>query len=168
MLKGKELGDAIRAALQQNGKTPAEAARYFNVKPPSVSGWMSTGRISKGNFNKLMHWLDKTPIEHWGLNDHHRPSNSAWTAEEPIRAYAAQTPSTATPIPLSQAVARIAEHLTSLGDYDVETAKLLLSTLAQDPRMPDVVTAGLLGLKPPRTATKHQTPAENERAPRAA
>lgn len=69
MLKGKELGDAIRVALKQNEKTPADAARHFGVKPPSVSGWMSTGRITKDNFNELVAWLNLTPFSHWGLND---------------------------------------------------------------------------------------------------
>jgi hypothetical protein len=67
MLTGIELGRAIRAALEQNGKTPADAARHFNVRPPSVSGWMATGRISKTHFNDLVRWLDKTPLSHWGL-----------------------------------------------------------------------------------------------------
>jgi len=67
MLTGKDLGEAIRLALEQNGKTPADAARHFGVKPPSVSGWMSTGRITKTNFNELVRWLVKTPLSHWGL-----------------------------------------------------------------------------------------------------
>ncbi len=66
MLKGKELGSAIRQALADNGKTAADAARYFNVKPPSVSGWLSTGRISKENFDRLRVWLSKTPDAYWG------------------------------------------------------------------------------------------------------
>lgn len=74
MLTGQELGKAIRTALEQNGKTPADAARHFKIKPPSISGWMSTGRISKENFNQLVHWLDKTPLSHWGLVDY-RVSN---------------------------------------------------------------------------------------------
>lgn len=69
MLKGKELGEAIRTALKQNDKTPADAARHFNIKPPSVSGWMTTGRISKDNFHKLGAWLTRTPHSHWGLDD---------------------------------------------------------------------------------------------------
>ena len=66
MLKGKELGTAIRKALADNGKRPSDAAAYFNVKAPSVNGWLKTGRISKENFNRLVRWLDKTPVEFWG------------------------------------------------------------------------------------------------------
>lgn len=69
MLTGKELGEAIRTALKDNEKTPADAARHFGIKPPSVSGWMATGRISKGNFDQLTTWLSKTPRSHWGLSE---------------------------------------------------------------------------------------------------
>ncbi len=68
MLKGKELGAAIKQALIDNGRTAADAARHFNIKPPSVSGWISTGRISKENFDRLRAWLDKTPDAHWGAH----------------------------------------------------------------------------------------------------
>jgi SOS-response transcriptional repressor LexA len=66
MLTGKELGRAIAKALADNGKTQADAARYFVVKPPSVSGWIKTGRISKDNFDRLRSWLTKTPDSFWG------------------------------------------------------------------------------------------------------
>lgn len=66
MLTGSKLGAAIAAALEQNGKTQADAARLFGVKAPSVSGWIKTGRISKSNFDQLRSWLVKTPPEHWG------------------------------------------------------------------------------------------------------
>lgn len=66
MLTGEKLGQAIETALEQNGKTKAEAARFFGVQPPSVSGWIKTGRISKDNFDRLRAWLVKTPAEHWG------------------------------------------------------------------------------------------------------
>ncbi len=66
MLTGKELGAAIKEALAQNGKSQADAAQYFGIKAPSVSGWIKTGRISKANFDALRVWLTKTPPEHWG------------------------------------------------------------------------------------------------------
>lgn len=66
MLTGKELGEAIARALEDNGKSQAEAARHFGVKPPSVTGWIKTGRISKDNFDKLRLWLSKTPDAYWG------------------------------------------------------------------------------------------------------
>lgn len=66
MLTGRELGEAIAAALEQNGKTRADAARHLEVAAPSVSGWIKTGRISKENFDKLRHWLTRTPDSYWG------------------------------------------------------------------------------------------------------
>jgi hypothetical protein len=71
MLTNEKLGKAIEEALVQNGKKKADAARYFDVKPPSISGWVKTGRISKSNFEKLCAWLDKTPRSHWGLDEIH-------------------------------------------------------------------------------------------------
>lgn len=68
MLTGQDLGEAIAKALEENGKSQAEAARFFGVKPPSVTGWLKTGRISKDNFDKLRSWLTKTPDSHWGAN----------------------------------------------------------------------------------------------------
>jgi len=67
MLTGQALGTAIAQALADNGKTQADAARFFGVKPPSVTGWIKTGRINKSNFDKLRIWLDKTPDSHWGV-----------------------------------------------------------------------------------------------------
>lgn len=66
MLTGKELGAAIEEALKQNNKTKADAARHFGVAPPSITGWIKTGRISKDNFDKLRVWLVNTPSSHWG------------------------------------------------------------------------------------------------------
>lgn len=65
MLTRSELGAAIAAALEQNGKTQADAARFFGVKAPSVSGWIKTGRISKDKLDKLRAWLHQTPQDHW-------------------------------------------------------------------------------------------------------
>lgn len=66
MLTGQELGKAIADALEQNGKSRADAARYFGVAAPSVSGWIKTGRISKDKLDRLRFWLTKTPDSHWG------------------------------------------------------------------------------------------------------
>lgn len=68
MLTGKALGEAIKSALDKAKMTQADIARHFKVKPPSVSGWLTTGRISKPNFEKLRLLL-ATVVgpEHWGL-----------------------------------------------------------------------------------------------------
>lgn len=75
MLKEKEeLGKAILEAIIMNGYTKADAARRFNVKPPSVTGWIQTGRISKGKFDELRRWLSKTPASHWGIDEESKNS----------------------------------------------------------------------------------------------
>lgn len=84
MLTGKELGAAIESALEKNGKTKADAARYFNVKAPSVSGWIKTGRISKANFDKLRVWLSQTPPSHWGAESPPLSSASEESAAQQI------------------------------------------------------------------------------------
>lgn len=68
MLTGKALGDAIKSALDKATMSQADVARKFKIKPPSVSGWITTGRISKPNFEALRHLLsDFVGPEHWGL-----------------------------------------------------------------------------------------------------
>ncbi len=43
-------------------------ARHFGVKPPSVSGWITTGRIDKHRLNELFDYFsDTVPPSHWGL-----------------------------------------------------------------------------------------------------
>ncbi len=69
MLKsGPELGTAIRAALETVGlRGPAAVSREFGVKPPSVSGWFSTGRISKSNLIEIIQRTrGNVPLNHWG------------------------------------------------------------------------------------------------------
>jgi len=68
MLTGVKLGKAIESALILKKISKAEVARLFGVKPPSVAGWINTGRISKPNFEKLRQFLaDVVGPEHWGL-----------------------------------------------------------------------------------------------------
>ncbi len=68
MLTGKALGAAIKSALEKAEMTQAYVARHFKIKPPSVSGWITTGRISKPNFEELRLLLAKVVgPEHWGL-----------------------------------------------------------------------------------------------------
>lgn len=68
MLTGKPLGKAIKLALEKATLSQADVAREFGIKPPSVSGWISTGRISKPHFEKLRQRLSKfVGPEHWGL-----------------------------------------------------------------------------------------------------
>jgi hypothetical protein len=68
MLTGKELGKAIRQALEGMGLKPSEAAVKFGVKQPSVNGWYDTGAIKKGTLEEIKKFAAvKFGPEHWGL-----------------------------------------------------------------------------------------------------
>ena len=60
MLSGIELGRAIEAARIKKGVSKADMARTFKVRPPSISGWIDNGRISKENFNLVMEYFADT------------------------------------------------------------------------------------------------------------
>lgn len=68
MLTGKQLGDAIRTALEMKKKRPADLATHFHVRPPSVQGWLSKGTISKSKLPELWNYFsDVVGPEHWGM-----------------------------------------------------------------------------------------------------
>lgn len=68
MLTGTDLGDAIERARKLKGVKKSEMARHFAVKPPSVNGWVKTGRIDKHKLSMLfVYFADVAPPSHWGL-----------------------------------------------------------------------------------------------------
>lgn len=70
MLTGKELGEAIREAIEKKGVTKREVARVFEVKPPSIQDWVNKGTVSKDKLPALwMYFEDVVGPEHWGLNE---------------------------------------------------------------------------------------------------
>lgn len=69
MLSGKPLGEAIEQARKAKGISKSDLATLMGVKPPSVSGWINTGRIDKANLLKLIAFsADVVPISHWQLD----------------------------------------------------------------------------------------------------
>lgn len=69
MLTGKELGAAIESARIAKGVSKKKLAEDFGVKPPSVQGWVNTGRINKSALMRLMDYFsDVAGPEHWGLS----------------------------------------------------------------------------------------------------
>lgn len=69
LLTGKELGAAIESARLEKGLSKAEMAKIFSVTPPSVQGWITTGRIDKAKlFEMIRYFSDVLGPEHWGLN----------------------------------------------------------------------------------------------------
>lgn len=68
MLTGEKLGEAIAQAITMKGVTKADVARHFEVKPPSVQGWIKKGRIGKERLGDLFsYFADVCGPDHWGL-----------------------------------------------------------------------------------------------------
>lgn len=64
----QHLGTKLAAAMVEKGVGPAEVARHFDVKQPSVQGWMRTGRILKSRLPALSAYFNK-PLEWWLLSE---------------------------------------------------------------------------------------------------
>jgi len=75
MLKGKELGQAIKKAIELklelgSAKSKTEIARHFDVRLPSVYDWINKGSISKDKLTKLFDYFsDVAGPQHWGIPD---------------------------------------------------------------------------------------------------
>ena len=68
MLTGPELGAAIEAARIAKGVSKKQLADDFQVKPPSVQGWVKNGRIDKSKLmNVIAYFADVVGPDHWGL-----------------------------------------------------------------------------------------------------
>lgn len=68
MHTGKELGDALREAMRLKNVKQKQLALEFGVAQPSVSEWLSLGRISKSHIPKLLYYFkDQVGPDHWGL-----------------------------------------------------------------------------------------------------
>ncbi|MCX7825641.1 MAG: hypothetical protein N2689_08780 [Verrucomicrobiae bacterium] len=68
MLTGKPLGAMIATAIKRKNVKQVDVARRFDVKPPSVSSWVATGRIDKEKLSALWRYFsDVTVPQEWGL-----------------------------------------------------------------------------------------------------
>lgn len=68
MLTGIELGAAIDAAREKKKISKKAFAAAFKVTPPSVQGWVRTGRIDKAKLIEVIRYFaDVVGPEHWGL-----------------------------------------------------------------------------------------------------
>lgn len=68
MYTGKQLGEAIKSAIELKGVRKADVARAFGIKPPSVTSWIQTGRIDKTHIDKLVsYFADVVRPEHFGI-----------------------------------------------------------------------------------------------------
>ncbi|HHM8950267.1 TPA: helix-turn-helix transcriptional regulator [Pseudomonas aeruginosa] len=70
MLTGPQLGAAIEAARLAKKMSKKALAEQFGVKPPSVQGWINTGRIDKAKLIELISFFSSVVgAEHWGLSE---------------------------------------------------------------------------------------------------
>ncbi|WP_338459533.1 S24 family peptidase [Pseudomonas sp. TE3-3-F2023] len=94
MLTGPELGAAIEAARIAKGVSKKQLADDFQVKPPSVQGWVKNGRIDKSKLmDVIAYFADVVGPEHWGLRPgftyESLPDVASATVEEPVPTSAA-------------------------------------------------------------------------------
>ena len=69
MYTGEKLGIAIREAIKRKGVNQKTVAEVFDVKQPSVSGWIKHGRVSKEHIDKLIEYFsDVVPPSHFGID----------------------------------------------------------------------------------------------------
>jgi len=70
MLTGQELGAAIDAARLIKNLSKKALAEHFRIAPPSVQGWIKTGRIDKSKLIEVIDFFsDVVGPEHWGLSE---------------------------------------------------------------------------------------------------
>jgi hypothetical protein len=72
MHTGKELGEAIRVAIEKKidlGVSKKQIAVAFGIKEPSIADWIKKGSIGKERLPKLWRYFsDVVDMEHWGLS----------------------------------------------------------------------------------------------------
>ena len=66
MLDNADMALAIRAAIEQSGRSQKQIADEFGVTEQAVSGWLRTGKIDKRKIPKLAALTSK-PLSHFGL-----------------------------------------------------------------------------------------------------
>lgn len=68
MHTGKDLGNAIRAAMELKNVKQGAVGKAFGVAQSSVSEWLKFGRVHKKHLTKLFDYFsDVVGPEHWGL-----------------------------------------------------------------------------------------------------
>jgi hypothetical protein len=135
MLKGPQLGDALREAMKRKGVGPTALARVFKIKSPSVHDWLKTGRIGREKLDDLVRYFsDVCTPEHWGITAPSVLTPSAAFVREPESAAYGQVrnapPGFLEPINLSerqQHLRRVFNSLVSeLSDRQCDVLALLL------------------------------------------
>lgn len=115
MLKGKEFGQAIDAAItlkieSGGARSKAEIARHFKVQPPSLSDWVKKGSIAKERLPDLWaYFADVVGPEHWGLTTKEWPSGLSSSA---AGRHSRHVPESTLPWPLKKSTAERIRALT--------------------------------------------------------
>lgn len=140
MLTGPELGAAIDAARIAKGVSKKQLADDFQVKPPSVQGWVKNGRIDKSKLmDVIAYFSDVVGPEHWGL----RPGFSYESIQDVTSEPAAELPPTSAADMVRAMLAKQGKNLS-----DSARAQLIAAAEATDEG--NVITAdftrpGLVG-----------------------
>lgn len=140
MLTGPELGAAIDAARIAKGVSKKQLADDFQVKPPSVQGWVKNGRIDKSKLmDVIAYFSDVVGPEHWGLRPGFSYESLSDVAAEPV----------AEPAPTS-AAEMVRAMLAKQGRNLSDTARAQLIAAAEATDEGNVITAdfsklGLIG-----------------------
>ena len=140
MLTGPELGAAIDAARIAKGVSKKQLADDFQVKPPSVQGWVKNGRIDKSKLmDVIVYFSDVVGPEHWGLRPGFSYESLPEVTSEPV----------AEPAPAS-AAEMVRVMLANQGKNLSDTARAQLIAAAEATDEGNVITAdfsrpGLVG-----------------------
>ncbi|MEE1914978.1 MULTISPECIES: S24 family peptidase [Pseudomonas] len=140
MLTGPELGAAIDAARIAKGVSKKQLADDFQVKPPSVQGWVKNGRIDKSKLmDVIVYFSDVVGPEHWGLRPGFSYESLPEVTSEPV----------AEPAPAS-AAEMVRAMLAKQGKNLSDTARAQLIAAAEATDEGNVITAdfsrpGLVG-----------------------
>ncbi|MFY1007812.1 S24 family peptidase [Pseudomonas juntendi] len=140
MLTGPELGAAIDAARIAKGVSKKQLADDFQVKPPSVQGWVKNGRIDKSKLmDVIAYFSEVVGPEHWGLRPGFSYESLPEVTSEPV----------AEPAPVS-AAEMVRAMLAKQGKNLSDTARAQLIAAAEATDEGNVITAdfsrpGLVG-----------------------
>lgn len=132
MPEKNHIGERLQQEAEERGLKPADVAKIFGVKPPSVYDWYEHGRIHQKHYAKLVEWSGN-PIEWWlDLPQAHR------AAEEP--------PSFTDTDPRHKVLLELFEGLPSVEQDD------LIKTLEEKKRHYDAVIEELTARKTGKAA----------------
>ena len=127
MLTGPDLGAAIEAARIAKGVSKKNLADDFNVKPPSVQGWVKNGRIDKSKLmDVIAYFSDVVGPDHWGL----RPGFSLENlSDEPVKAGVEKASGSA---PALSAAEQLREALSRVKGFSPEIRQRIAAAAEQD------------------------------------